>query len=398
MARLHARVRQELGEDAVILGTRTLHRDDAAPLIEMTAGLPEEPSPIALEVQHTVIETTLKRAEFAGRRVSAADFDTLANLVADEAYEGTVLSRDDDPIPAGPPTDWKEPEWLEGYVEKPSAQGPQQPDAQPATAVSGPWEGHQRAETEPVHAYRFGPELVEAGLTHAAVDAIAEYAPDASNAHEALAATLARPVRYPREARTATISVQGPAGSGKTTALMRMALDCAESGRETILVAADGTRAAAREQVHHYAESLGLQSVDSYGSEDLEVIVSRATQGACLFVDVGPGPWKRPSALLAEHFAYRALPSHWDSDAARLTRRGFADGSFAGCIPTFTDLVSGLHPVLSQALEARLGLAFLSSNRDVSTGIALADPRTLASGVLQIGTRETSDGRVGASA
>jgi hypothetical protein len=65
---------------------------------------------------------------------------------------------------------------------------------------------------------------------------------------------------------------------------------------------------------------------------------------------------------------------------------------------TFSDLATTLAPVLSTVVESRLGIAFLSSNRDVGAGIGVADPLTLASGMFTIRTGETTDGRLVASA
>ena len=52
----------------------------------------------------------------------------------------------------------------------------------------------------------------------------------------------------------------------------------------------------------------------------------------------------------------------------------------------------------SLIVEAGLGLAFLSSGRDVATGIDVADPLTLASGVFTTRSRETTNGRLVATA
>jgi flagellar biosynthesis GTPase FlhF len=65
---------------------------------------------------------------------------------------------------------------------------------------------------------------------------------------------------------------------------------------------------------------------------------------------------------------------------------------------TFTDLATDLSPALSLVVTACLGVAFLSSGRDVSAGIALADPAVLASGIFNTRSRESTDGRLVATA
>jgi flagellar biosynthesis GTPase FlhF len=61
-------------------------------------------------------------------------------------------------------------------------------------------------------------------------------------------------------------------------------------------------------------------------------------------------------------------------------------------------LAVSLTPALSLLVESELGVAFLSSGRDVATGIAVADPFTLASGVFTTSTRETTNGRLAVTA
>ena len=65
---------------------------------------------------------------------------------------------------------------------------------------------------------------------------------------------------------------------------------------------------------------------------------------------------------------------------------------------TFADITTNLTPILSLIIESGMGLAFLSSGRDVSTGIGVADPLTLASGIFTIRTGETTNGRLVATA
>ena len=72
--------------------------------------------------------------------------------------------------------------------------------------------------------------------------------------------------------------------------------------------------------------------------------------------------------------------------------------AFSGAVLTFTDLAPDLSPALSLAIEAGLGLAFLSSGRDVGAGIVAADPRSLASGIFPVTSGETTDGRLVATA
>ena len=65
---------------------------------------------------------------------------------------------------------------------------------------------------------------------------------------------------------------------------------------------------------------------------------------------------------------------------------------------SFADLATDLVPVLSPIVDSQLGLACLSSTRDVRIGFAVANPLTLASGIFTTFTGERADGRIVASA
>ena len=242
-------------------------------------------------------------------------------------------------------------------------------------------------------------ELVAAGLSSEAAQVVARSARPGDTPAMALAACLeARDVRYPGEHHTALITIQGPVASGRTTALMRMALDCADSGRPAFLVAADGVHVAAREQVRAYGEAIGLDSVSTFEPHEVIRAATRASVGSCLFIDTPAGTWDSPPIAGIPHFAYLALPAHWSRSALDQYVRGVQLPAFAGVVLTFSDVATDLSPVISLLVESALGIAFLSSSRDVSTGIQVADPLMLASGIFTTPTRESTNGRLSATA
>ncbi|MGH2633186.1 MAG: hypothetical protein ACRDG3_07235, partial [Tepidiformaceae bacterium] len=245
-------------------------------------------------------------------------------------------------------------------------------------------------------------ELLDAGLSHQAAAMVAAAEGDGP-AVDRLAQVLGgRPVSYPDETRTAVLSIQGAAGSGRTTALMRMALDCADSGREAILIAADGSHVAGREQVHAYGEAIGLPVVDVFDMQQMRSAILKARRGACLFVDVPAGAWQEPSMPGIGQSAYVALPAHWQAGSLETALTPLLERSmqapFAGAVVTFTDVSTDLSPALSLVVTSLLGVAFLSSGRDVGAGIGLADPSALASGIFTTRSRESTDGRLVATA
>jgi len=466
MPRIYARVRSEFGPDAVIVETRSLLREGAEPLIEVMAAPPDYEPALPLDLQRALIDGALGRVEPTRRPVTVGDLEDIVQREADDAQEEVKRRdrRDRDFAALDAVQETREaPEWLQGFVgnaparpetnvkELPERWSDDEDDEFGATrsldAEPGPvrfpslsdvpdepvpssdWASRPRpaivtrrrerqdpGEAQPAAhrpRHRAGSdgqtaadslvaELMDAGLSHRAAAMIAA-AGGTGPAVDRLAQLLTeRPVSYPDESRTAVLTIQGAAGSGRTTALMRMALDCADSGREAILVAADGSHVAGREQVHAYGEAIGLPVVDVFDVQQMRAAILKARRGACLFTDVPPGPWQDPALPAVGQSAYLALPAHWQADAleaaiAPLLERS-TQAPFAGAVLTFTDLATDLSPVLSLVVTSSLGVAFLSSGRNVSAGIGLADPSELASGIFTTRSRESTDGRLVATA
>lgn len=420
--RIFARVRAELGPDAVIVRTRSLLREGAEPLIEVLAAVASEPG-LPLDMQRSLIEGALDRVEYEGKPLTVGDLEDLAtreDASGEFAYEHPSTA----PGPEQPA-----PGWLEGFVAAPPSrplshlpvEDAIEPFLPPQSAPVPPpveWGSRPRIVTRerppsggpPCAPFsrgeRFTPVepgvaglLVAAGFSVDAARAAAAAAPGEHDPARALEAAIAsREAAYPVDGRTAIITIQGPAGSGRTTALMRMALDCADAGRIAILVAADTSHTGGPAQVHAYGEAIGIPVFDAFSPQEFVHAVTRAPRGACIFVDVPPGRWAPPPIPAVDHFAYLAMPAHWNSATLDAQLTGFDTSACAGAVVTHTDMVTGLAPVLSLVMEARLGLAFLSSGRDVSTGIEVADPLTLASGVFTTSSRETTNGRLVATA
>jgi flagellar biosynthesis GTPase FlhF len=163
-------------------------------------------------------------------------------------------------------------------------------------------------------------------------------------------------------------------------------------------VAADSSHTGGRAQIHGYAEAIGLPVFDAFSPKDLVAAVTRAPKGACVFVDVPAGRWTPPPIPGVQHFVYLSIPAHWQPATVRAELAEFDTAHCAGVVLTGTDIAGDLSAALSVVVESELGAAFLSSGRDVGTGIAVADPFTLASGVFTTSTRETSNGRLAVTA
>ncbi|WP_322819633.1 hypothetical protein [Tepidiforma sp.] len=338
--RLFARIRRELGPDAVILSTRSIHRQGAAPLVEILAAAPPEPADaLPLHLQEVVLQEAIRRAETAAG-VTIADLEELA------------------------------------AAEAPPATPRQHPTYQPAPPTPLLTPQDQIVEA-----------LTRIGWQPATAQIVAEAAPTARDAREALREWLHQsPASYPSEGTTAIVTIQGAEGSGRTTALLKMALDCSDAGRPAMLVAADSARAGAHHAIRACADALGLPSTDAFAPGDLVRAVSRAPRGTCLFVDCPAGSWTPPPIPGVAHFPYLALPAHWQPAAVRAAIQDLPLARFAGAVPTGVDLAPTLSGALELLAETGLGLAFLSAGRDIAAGIVVADPATIADALLPTAT------------
>lgn len=440
LSRLYERVRREFGPDAVIVRTRSLLREGAEPLVELIAAPAGEGEELALDLQWTMVDGALGRLQIARPRATVGD---LEDMVVREAHAALPPPR----LAPPPAESQREPAWLEGYVDAaPAAPGAGFPQGEPAgipaaqarrrtpalpsldsipleTPPELDWaarprpgaphrsEGAQQAASaaapvglrrRPNARGRAGiaveSALAGAGLSAGAARRVASAVPSEQDPELALARCLELlAAEYPDEEHTSLITIQGAPGSGRTTALLRMALDCADTGRDAVLLAADSSRAAARELIHAYGEATGLPVVDAMDAAALRAAVQRASRGTCLFADVPAGPFAATLPAAVTHHAYLAVPAHWQRGAVEVAL-GTSETRFAGCVFTFTDLATDLSLAVSMSIEAGLGIAFLSSGRDVGTGIVVAEPLTLASGILRTRTGETTDGRLVASA
>lgn len=441
MSRIFARVRRELGDEAVIVQTRSLLREGADPLIEVLASpFGGGDDALTLALQKVMVESTLARVESATpARLTVGDLEEIA---AREEADYVALTEFDRALAEDPNYERDAvPEWLEGFIstgkngtqsDARSEQGSEDEtvDALPPFVVPSvlppppvqwaprprivtrarPSESSEESplrEDAPAALHRgFHPVepgnaggLVAHGFSPEAARRIAQAAPASATPQQCLEAALAAAdVSYPAEGRTAIITIQGAAGSGRTTALMRMALDCADSGREAILIAADSSHAGGRAQVHAYGEAIGLPVFDAFGPQDVIHAVSRAPRGACVFVDVPDGRWSPPAMPNVEHYVYFAVPAHWQPATVETAIAEFDPQYLAGAVLTCTDMATALTPAISIIVESQLGIAFLSSGRDIATGIGIADPFTLASGVFTMSSRETTNGRLAVTA
>ncbi|GBD23802.1 Signal recognition particle protein [bacterium HR29] len=365
LTRLFARVERELGPDAVIVRTRTLLREGGPPLIEVVAA--PGPGDADLELAAAVTDSIIQRVTAIDPGLTVGELEDII------ARESAALAGEEQPVEAEPPRD--------------------EPGSGEGTPLPFPLELRAVDPEPPLAA-----QLRAAGLSEAAIETVRRLAEGACDAEEAVARALASlEARFPVEHETAVLTIVGGPGSGRTTALVRLALDCIDAGRPAVLASADRERAGALAQLRAYGDALGIAVIDCRDGRTLAKAMSRARPGTCFFVDTPASGWPE-GPVDAPLYRYLAIPAHWQAEALEALVAPHASLPLAGTVITFADVATDLTPALSLALAAGAGIAFLSSGRDIASGVTEADPATLASGIRRNGSRERTDGRLAATA
>ncbi len=347
----------------MVFSTRTLHREGDTPLIEIQAGPAVEDEALPLELQQAMLSTVLSRVG-PGLKVPDLEDLVLRGVLGPSAVND-IEGRLADFEPA------------------------EEPAPRVETAVSAP--------APAPAALTAAEQLVAAGIPVQVAELVARTGAGA-DPKRALASYLRQlPVRYPDEYETAIVVIDGPHGGGRTTALLRMALDCSEAGRLAIVAATENRDPAEVDRLVAYAEAMGVGFVELTNDRALEKTIRKAERGSVIFVDAGPG-WLPPAFVRAPVYRYVALPAHWQDNALATWSAATRHEPFAGAIPTFTDIATELTPVVSTLVALGTGIAFLSSGSDISSGIEVADAKAIASGILSMPTGGRTDGRLVASA
>ncbi len=128
------------------------------------------------------------------------------------------------------------------------------------------------------------------------------------------------------------IALVGPAGGGKTTAAVKLALHAGAFGREPVgLITLDTYRAAAVEQLDAYAQVAGLPLEVAYGATDVDGALERLSDRATVIVDTpGRSPslgtdsdWQAALDVLRPDEVHLVIPASMRADVACSMRDAF---------------------------------------------------------------------------
>jgi len=190
----------------------------------------------------------------------------------------------------------------------------------------------------------------------------------------------------------ATISLVGPAGAGKTTTLVKLAVAYGiAKGRPVRLISTDTYRLGGTDLLRRYADAMGVAFEASANVDALQRILENQNHECLTLIDT-PGPSAsngEANAALASFLAKRAdievhlvLPSFAGSEELR----GMA-GKFKSFVPSkllFTglDSCSNTGPMLAFALQRETAISFLGTGPEVPEDLEEAAAGSLTARLL----------------
>jgi flagellar biosynthesis protein FlhF len=352
MAAALSQIRQELGKDAVILGTQSV-REDGKTLCEVMAALEHPAAP------------PLPRPA-PGR--AARDMTTPGNGQAGKAngdgngHAGSF----------GQPGDWNR-EWSE-------IKGHLLALMRPRLDLSA-LSPRQRLALE---------YLEREGVDEATI--LALYRSIVERGEDAVIPALSRmvavkpltPTLWPGTAHM----FLGPSGVGKTTILLRLALEARRRAPDVpvTVVNADSGRGKGRLMLRHYAELSGLTYAEADGPEDFARLLKGAARGEAVFVDTpslsrqaGLGAWHEANGLagrtgLAAHLALS--PTFSSAQAEHFLRLSGCE-HLASIIWTKLDEACNYGSLVNMAHASGLPVSALAYGPELTGGMVAASGKAV---------------------
>jgi flagellar biosynthesis protein FlhF len=184
----------------------------------------------------------------------------------------------------------------------------------------------------------------------------------------------------------------GPPGSGKTTALVKVACELSLAGGQRVaLVSADTHRLAATEQLARYAAILGLEFAVAYTPGELRRHCEALSGAGAILVDTAGYVWRSPEDLgelasLLEAASpaevHLVLPATCDESAAQHAMYAYRPLGVDRLFISGVDEVDSYAPAVNLAAATRLPLSYLGYGSDVPGFLEVADPKSIAPALL----------------
>ncbi len=253
----------------------------------------------------------------------------------------------------------------------------------------------RRPVTDPLRANLVA-RLLAGGLDRPVAESVARAIPDEecrgaspNRILRALAAEVATLVAADDSFARAEVFV-GPPGVGKTTTIAKIAArERARNGRAFGVVAADGFRAGAVEQLRVYADIIGTPFKVARTADELDRVL-RSSRGTLLVDTAGRSPRdgsvRELMDVLARHRDVRThlcLAADTSVSSARRIFESYAESAVHRLVITKTDETESLAPLAGLLRARQLPISYLTSGQRVPEDIERATPALVAQAILR---------------
>ena len=376
-----ARVRQDLGRDAIILHTQKIQVGGfwglfGKTMVEVTAATDED--------------RVAERGAVAGE-VAVAQARAAYGAAAAPPAAGSKAAQ---PAPqlVGPDLSALRAEL--NSVKEMMQQLMQRPS--PSSTHSGKWSEPLQALLAQLLAAGVEPGLVEALIGDASAS-LGDQASSSRAARDVVLGLLTRKLGEPAGIQLSdndrtVVALVGPTGVGKTTTLAKLAASFALGQKKSVaLVTADTYRIAAVEQLQTYGEIIGVAVDVVFSEQEMRAALGRHSKRDLVLIDTA-GRSPRNAAQMQElagllaaaapdetHLVMSLTTAHKDALEAA---EQFGQIGFDHLLLTKLDETAG--PGLALSLAAQLGrpLSYVTTGQNVPDDIELCQPAKLAARLL----------------
>ncbi len=188
-----------------------------------------------------------------------------------------------------------------------------------------------------------------------------------------------------------TLAFVGPAGAGKTTALLKTAVQLRRDGADVAIIAADVSRIGAADQLRRYGDVLRLPVSVVYAPEEAAATLNESPPGRITLMDTPAGQFGREGfapevaalvGAVASPLVVLTVPAGASDTDLRRWHAAAAATAVDALAITKLDEAGGAAPVLNVLATLRLPALLLSTGRDVTGDIEMAGAAAVAGAVL----------------